>query len=84
MNSQKAILTPKGEKWISSGHPWIFRDDLVQLKDVENGAVVPFYNSRDTFLGRAFYSRYSRISLRCITRNDQVLKFQERLYGYGK
>lgn len=71
MSSQKVILTPKGEKWISGGHPWIFRDDLAQIKDLENGAVVPFYNSRDTFLGRAFYSRYSRISLRCITRKDQ-------------
>jgi 23S rRNA (cytosine1962-C5)-methyltransferase len=73
MSRPKAILTPKGEKWISSGHPWIFRDDLSQLDDLENGAVVPFYNSRDTFLGRAFYSRYSRISLRCITRKDQVI-----------
>lgn len=72
MSSPKAVLTPKGEKWISSGHPWIFRDDLVQLNDLENGAVIPFYNSRGTFLGRAFYSRYSRITLRCITRRDQV------------
>jgi 23S rRNA (cytosine1962-C5)-methyltransferase len=73
MSSPKAVLTPKGEKWISSGHPWIFRDDLVQAKDLENGDIVSFYNTRGTCLGRAFYSRYSRISLRCITRNDQVL-----------
>jgi 23S rRNA (cytosine1962-C5)-methyltransferase len=73
MPNKKAILTPKGEKWISSSHPWIFRDDLAQLDDLENGAVVPFYNSRDKFLGWAFYSRYSRISLRCISREDQAI-----------
>jgi 23S rRNA (cytosine1962-C5)-methyltransferase len=73
MPSHKAILTLKGEKWISSGHPWIFRDDLAQLGDLENGAVIPFYSSRDKFLGWAFYSRYSRISLRRISRDEEVI-----------
>jgi len=73
MNKPKALLTPKGEKWLRSGHPWIFRDDVSILDKVENGDVTALYNLKNIFLGWAFYSRYSRITFRLITLEPLII-----------
>jgi 23S rRNA (cytosine1962-C5)-methyltransferase len=72
MNNPKAILTPKGERWFRSGHPWIFEDDIASLNEIENGEMVAFYNQRNIFLGWGFYSRHSRISIRFITSDPEI------------
>ena len=74
MKTPKATLTPKGERWFRSGHPWIFRDDVSSLNEFENGAIVALYNPQNVFLGWAFYSRYSRITLRFITSNPEIIE----------
>ena len=68
MEKPKAILTPKGERWFRTGHPWIFRDDLASLNRVENGDIVALHDPRNHFLGWGFYSRHSRIAFRFISR----------------
>jgi 23S rRNA (cytosine1962-C5)-methyltransferase len=73
MHKPKAFLTPKGEKWFHSGHPWIFQDDISNLDEVENGQVVALYNRQAVFLGWAFYSRHSRIAFRLITVHPQTI-----------
>ncbi len=73
MDKPKAILTPKGEKWFRSGHPWIFRDDVQTLEEAENGDVVSLFNRGNLFLGRAFYSRHSRITFRLITSDPRII-----------
>src|SRR3989339_481755 len=72
MDNPKAILTPKGERWFRSGHPWIFRDDVLSLSEAENGGIVALYNPHNVFLGWGFYSRYSRITFRFITSDSQI------------
>jgi 23S rRNA (cytosine1962-C5)-methyltransferase len=72
MNNPKAILTPKGERWFKSGHPWIFGDDVSSLNEAENGEIVALYNPKNVFLGWGFYSRHSRISFRFITSDFQI------------
>lgn len=65
----KAKLTGKGRRWLESGHPWIYRDDLAEHpKDAEPGAVCAVLGPRDEHLGWAAYSEASRIALRMITR----------------
>jgi 23S rRNA (cytosine1962-C5)-methyltransferase len=73
MDQPKAILTPKGEKWLRSGHPWIFRDDVFTLKEAENGDVVSLFNRENRFLGQAFYSLHSKITLRLITHQSGII-----------
>ena len=73
MDKPKAILTPKGERWFRSGHPWIFRDDVSSLNEAENGDIVALYNPQNTFLGWAFYSQHSRITFRFITSNPRII-----------
>jgi 23S rRNA (cytosine1962-C5)-methyltransferase len=72
MNKPKATLTSKGERWFRSGHPWVFRDDVFSLTEVENGDIVALYNPQKAFLGWAFYSLHSRISFRFITADRQI------------
>jgi 23S rRNA (cytosine1962-C5)-methyltransferase len=73
MHKPKAFLTPKGERWFRSGHPWIFHDDISTLDEAENGDVFALYNRQAVFLGWAFYSRHSRITFRLITSDPQVI-----------
>lgn len=74
MKPPKATLTPKGERWFRSGHPWIFRDDVASLTESENGDIVSLFNPQNAFLGWAFYSRYSRITLRFITSDPGIIE----------
>ena len=69
MNRTKAFLTTKGERWVRSGHPWVFRDDIARLEEPENGAVTPFFTLRGEFLGWGFFSAHSRIAAKCPPRN---------------
>ncbi|MBA4394170.1 MAG: hypothetical protein C0407_11510 [Desulfobacca sp.] len=73
MHKPKAFLTPKGERWFHSGHPWIFHNDISSLDEAENGEVVALYNRQAVFLGWAFYSHHSRITFRLITSDPQVI-----------
>ena len=63
----KIILTPKGLRWWRTGHPWIYRDDLVPRQTAEPGEVVSVQDEQGRFLGQAFYSASSRLALRLLT-----------------
>jgi 23S rRNA (cytosine1962-C5)-methyltransferase len=73
MSQPKAIVSSKGEKWLRTGHPWIFRDDVLGLEGAVNGDVVSLYSRGKRFLGQAFFSSYSRITLRLISYQDQSI-----------
>ncbi|MEW6184329.1 MAG: class I SAM-dependent rRNA methyltransferase [Thermodesulfobacteriota bacterium] len=73
MNSPQAILSPKGERWLRSGHPWIFRGDIQTLDQTDQGEIVRLVNKEQTFLAWAFYSRHSRIAFRLISRNPDAI-----------
>ena len=67
----KAKLTGKGRRWLESGHPWIYRDDLAQLP-AEDGGICELEGPRGENLGFAAYSAASRIALRLITRRKDA------------
>jgi 23S rRNA (cytosine1962-C5)-methyltransferase len=65
-----AVITARGEERVRRGHPWIYQTDVAHVA-AEAGAVVDVLGARQRFLGRAFYSDKSQISLRMLTRTDE-------------
>jgi 23S rRNA (cytosine1962-C5)-methyltransferase len=66
----KIILSAKGLRWWRTGHPWIYRDDLVPRQTAEPGEVVSVEDEQGRFLGQALYSAKSRLALRLLTTSD--------------
>ena len=71
MKSEKnqASVTRKGAHRIRNGHLWIFKSDVTAV-NAEAGAIVTVLDERRKFLGKAFYSDSSEITLRFITTED--------------
>jgi 23S rRNA (cytosine1962-C5)-methyltransferase len=64
-------INPKGEARIVSGHPWVYRSDVVEVH-ADRGDVVLVAGRRKTPLGHAFYSDRSEIALRMVSRASDV------------
>lgn len=60
-----AVVSPKGAKRWASGHPWIYRSDVIRRPD-EPAGVVPVTDTRGRQLGSALWSPTSEISLRLL------------------
>lgn len=86
----EAILKPRGYSRLETGHPWIFKSD-VEPVEAENGAVVDVV-AKGRFLGQAFYSEHSEITLRVLSRGalsdtwlsdriDAAIDFREQVLG---
>ena len=63
------VISPRGVERIRSGHLWIYRSDI-RTAQAEPGSIVRLVDERANFLGRAFYSDKSQISVRLLTRED--------------
>jgi 23S rRNA (cytosine1962-C5)-methyltransferase len=75
------LVSDRGAARARSGHPWIYRSDIVEATG-EAGDVVPVFDRRGNFLGRAFYNPRSEISLRIAERRDEPVDetwFQTRI-----
>lgn len=57
------------DRW-QAGHPWIYRADLDGEPDLQGGEVVRVIDGRGWFVGKAFYSRLSKIALRWLSYED--------------
>ena len=68
---QTVVISPRGEERLQSGHPWIYRADLADVK-ADAGARVAVLNRRGRTLGYALYSDRSQIALRMLTDGDVV------------
>ncbi|QSQ13716.1 class I SAM-dependent rRNA methyltransferase [Myxococcus landrumensis] len=66
---QVSLLRRGVERW-QAGHPWIYRADLNGDPGLEGGEVVRVTDGRGWFIGKAFYSRQSKISLRWLSYDD--------------
>jgi 23S rRNA (cytosine1962-C5)-methyltransferase len=76
-------LTAKGLRWWRTGHPWIFRDDLLPGQSAAPGEIVEVVDEQGRFLGQAFYSAASRIALRLLTSTADLIDqafWETRLY----
>jgi len=63
------VISPRGEERLATGHPWIYRADIVDV-GAEGGDIVVVRGPRARPLGRAFYSATSQIALRLLTYGD--------------
>src|SRR6478735_4827563 len=66
-----AIVSTRGARRWSAGHPWIYRSDVVERPTVEAGAV-RVTDQRGKPLGVALWSPRSEISLRLVDRDSSA------------
>lgn len=67
-----AVVSARAEERIRRGHPWIYQSDVDDVA-AEPGAVVEVLGPRQRFLGSAFFSDQSQISLRMLTRGEEEI-----------
>src|ERR1039458_9230700 len=70
MISPSVTITKRGVERLASGHPWIYRSDVMPSVAVEPG-VVRLLDQKKRFWGQALYSQQSQIALRFLTRDDR-------------
>jgi 23S rRNA (cytosine1962-C5)-methyltransferase len=63
-------ISARGEQRLQSGHPWIYRADVVDVRAAA-GDRVTVRGSRGRTLGQALYSDRSQIAIRMLTHGDQ-------------
>lgn len=66
----KATITPKGERAVRGGHPWVFSDEILSVEAVPaDGSLVDVCSQKGKYLGTGFYNSNSKIRIRIISRN---------------
>ena len=63
-------ISARGERRLQSGHPWIYRADVADVR-AEAGDRVLVRSSRGRTLGHALFSDRSQIALRMLTYGEQ-------------
>jgi 23S rRNA (cytosine1962-C5)-methyltransferase len=72
-------VSRKGADRFRSGHPWIFRSDVVSTGEATPGATVRVLDPRGQFLGQAHYSAASQIALRMLSRSAGPIDIGARI-----
>jgi len=72
MTSPIVSINKRGADRLASGHPWIYRSDVVAANGAGPG-VVRILDPRKRFLGQALYSNQSQIALRFLTNYEQPI-----------
>src|SRR5688572_7651538 len=85
------VISARGEQRVRSGHPWIYRADVVDV-DAAGGDIVEVIGPRRRTIGYALFSDRSQIPIRMLTRGtapadaatierriDSAIRFRESL-----
>src|SRR5687768_7174698 len=62
-------LSPRGEQRLRSGHPWIYRADVIDV-DADAGDIVEVLGPRQRSLGSALFSALPQTAIRMLTRGE--------------
>ena len=66
----RITVTPKGERALTGGHPWVYEGEVVSLEGTaEDGGLVDVLSRRGSWLGCGFYNSRSKIRVRLVSRN---------------
>ncbi len=65
------VISARGEERVRSGHPWIYRSDVVDVH-AGGGDIVEVIGPRRRRIGSALFSDQSQISLRVLTVGEKV------------
>lgn len=68
----KVFVNKKGAKRVRNGHLWIYKSDVLKAEAV-GGEVVSVYDEAKNFVGKAFYSDSSEITLRIFTTGNEEI-----------
>jgi 23S rRNA (cytosine1962-C5)-methyltransferase len=60
-------VSTRGVTRLQARHPWVYRSDIVEEKEIPPGSVVRVLDQRGKFLGTALYSSSSQIAIRMIS-----------------
>ncbi len=60
-------VSVRGAARLHARHPWVYRSDITEDKNIPAGAVVRVQDQRGKFLGTALYSSSSQIAIRMIS-----------------
>lgn len=70
----KIFLKSHREKRIFEGHLWVFSNEIGHAEGtVSAGEIVDIFSAGKMFLGRGFYNPHSLISVRILTRHDEII-----------
>jgi 23S rRNA (cytosine1962-C5)-methyltransferase len=69
MPTPTVVVSARGEQRVRSGHPWIYRADVIDV-DAGAGDTVAVIGPRHRLLGHALFSDRSQIPLRMLTHGD--------------
>lgn len=79
-NYTKVFVTPKAEKSLRGGHPWVYAEEITDIDSTfENGGLVDVLSQKSKFLGTGFINENSKIRVRVISRNAND-KFDRAFY----
>jgi 23S rRNA (cytosine1962-C5)-methyltransferase len=82
----KISVTPKAERSICFGHPWIYNTEVLSADPYQNGDLVDVLSTHGAYLGTGFINDHSKIRIRLISRsaNDTFDEsFWERRLRYA-
>jgi 23S rRNA (cytosine1962-C5)-methyltransferase len=65
-----ATISARGEQRVRTGHPWIYRTDVVDVQ-AEAGDIVRVLGPRNRTIGFALFSDQSQIPIRMLTRGEE-------------
>jgi 23S rRNA (cytosine1962-C5)-methyltransferase len=63
------VISARGEERLRSGHPWIYRADVADVR-ADPGDIVLVRGARSRVFGLAMYSSRSQIAIRMLVRGD--------------
>ncbi|MGB9773381.1 MAG: class I SAM-dependent rRNA methyltransferase [Bacteroidota bacterium] len=76
MGTKKVILRPKEARRITSGHLWVFSNEVQSVEgNPRAGDVVDLHAAGGEFIGRGFYHPHSLITVRLLTREAEEIDF---------
>ena len=74
-------VTPKAEKSLRNGHPWVYGEEITQMtEEASNGAIVDVRSSKGAWLGAGWVSNKSKIRVRIISTNAND-RFDEAFFA---
>src|SRR6266700_1999906 len=82
MENGQIVIRKRGADRFRGGHLWVYKSDIISIKDAPPGGIVSVRDERGSVLGKAFFSSKSQIALRLLARGDTTIDelfFQKRL-----
>ena len=69
-NYPQAVVTPKGERAVLGGHPWVYAAEILPQSDpLPNGGLADVVTQGGKYLGTGLVSLSSKIRVRLLSRN---------------